>query len=393
MNSPRIIVVGAGASGLACAVSAAGLGASVSVLEAGTRPGRSIMASGNGRCNFCNADLSPRRYNDPAFVARSYTGDVAGEVLGFFESLGLWHVCDEEGRYYPRTRCAASVLDVLLNRAEELGVRIWAESRVAGLRRAGGQWEAAVEDGRTFHADKVVWCAGGQSSADFARMARLDLVPTRRVLCPIATAPKPAKDLDGVRLVCELAVERAGRVVFRAPGEVLLRKYGLSGIVVFDASRHAEPGDALALDLVPHMGLDALERELARRAAAAEGATEVRLSRLRLLDGALQPKLAAHLMERHCGRDGSRRVEAGRLARALKRWEFEVAQVMEGDQAQVTRGGIANGQVNPETFEARGREGLFVCGEALDVDGMCGGLNLAWAWHSGILAGRASAVE
>ncbi len=98
-------------------------------------------------------------------------------------------------------------------------------------------------------------------------------------------------------------------------------------------------------------------------------------------------------MERHCGRDGSRPADARRLAANLKRWEFEVAQVMEGDQAQVTRGGIANGQVDPQTFAVRGREGLFVCGEALDVDGMCGGLNLAWAWHSGILAGRAIAVK
>ncbi len=393
MNATRVIVVGAGASGLACAVSAAGLGASVTVLEAATRPGRTIMASGNGRCNFCNADLSAERYNDPAFVASSYTGDVAAEVLGFFEGLGLWHVCDEEGRYYPRTRCAASVLDVLLNRVEELGVRLWAESRVVGLRRVGAQWEVALEDGQTLCADKVAWCAGGQSSAELARMARLDLVETRRVLCPIATAPKPAKDLDGVRLVCELAVERAGATVFRAPGEVLVRKYGLSGIVVFDASRYAQPHDTLAVDLVPHMGADELARELARRIEAAEGSGDPRFARLHLLDGAVHPKLAVHLMERNCGRDGSRPADARRLAAGLKRWEFEVAQVMEGDQAQVTRGGIANGQVDPQTFAVRGREGLFVCGEALDVDGMCGGLNLAWAWHSGILAGRAIAVK
>lgn len=393
MNATRVIVVGAGASGLACAVSAAELGASVTVLEAGTRPGRSIMASGNGRCNFCNADLSAERYNDPAFVASSYKGDTLSEVLGFFERLGLWHVCDEEGRYYPRSRCAASVLDVLLNRIDELGVRIWVESRVVGLRRAADEWEVATQDGQAFRADKVVWCAGGQSSADLARMARLDLVPTCRVLCPIATAPKPAKDLDGARLMCELAVERAGRTVFKAPGEVLVRKYGLSGIVVFDASRYAAPGDVLALDLVPHMDEAQLRRELAGRIEAAQTAPDPGFSRLHLLDGAVQPKLAAHLMERQCGRDGGRPAQAGRLAATLKRWEFEVAQVMEGDQAQVTRGGIANGQVSPDTFAVRGARGLYVCGEALDVDGMCGGLNLAWAWHSGILAGRASAVE
>jgi predicted Rossmann fold flavoprotein len=393
MNAPRIIVVGAGASGLACAISAAELGASVTVFEAGTRPGRSIMASGNGRCNFSNADLSPERYNDPVFVGASYQGDVASEVLGFFKGLGLWHVCDEEGRYFPRSRCAASVLDVLLNRIDELGVRLWIESRVTGLEHVGGEWRVTIEDGQSFTADRVVWCAGGQSARDLAELAGLQLVRQGRVLCPIATLPKPAKDLDGARFNCALSVERAGQVLFSAPGEILMRKYGLSGIVVFDASRYAAPRDSLVVDLVPDMSAEELGRDLEARIQAAERSSDVGFSRLHLLDGAIQPKVALHIMERQCGRDGMRPVEAGRLAALLKRWQFEVDVLMEGDQAQVTRGGIANSQVDPLSFAVEGLPGLYVCGEALDVDGMCGGLNLAWAWHSGILAGRASGVE
>ena len=173
MNSPHIIVVGAGASGLACAIAAAESGASVSVFEAGPRPGRSIMASGNGRCNFCNADLGSGRYNDPTFVQRAFEACADGpvpEVLGFFERLGLWHTCDEEGRYFPRSRCAASVLDVLLNRIDELGVRLWIESRVSSVACSAGRWTVELEDGQTFEADRVVWCAGGQSAGLLADM-------------------------------------------------------------------------------------------------------------------------------------------------------------------------------------------------------------------------------
>lgn len=396
MNSPHIIVVGAGASGLACAIAAAESGASVSVFEAGPRPGRSIMASGNGRCNFCNADLGSGRYNDPTFVQRAFEACADGpvpEVLGFFERLGLWHTCDEEGRYFPRSRCAASVLDVLLNRIDELGVRLWIESRVSSVACSAGRWTVELEDGQTFEADRVVWCAGGQSAGLLADMCDLELCPQARVLCPVATSPKPARDLDGARFTCRVSVEHAGEPVFNEVGEVLMRKYGVSGIVVFDASRYAHPGDRLSIDLAPEMGEDELRRDLLRRVEAAEASGDVAFARLHLLDGTVQPKVAAHLMERVCGRAGDRPCDVDRLCSLLKRWEFRVESLMEGDQAQVTRGGIATSQVDPLTFACADVPGLFICGEALDVDGMCGGLNLAWAWVSGMHAGRASAVS
>ncbi len=396
MNHPRVIVVGAGASGLACAIAAAEHGASVSVFEAGPRPGRSIMASGNGRCNFCNADLSPERYNDPTFVDaawRACEGTPVEEALGFFERLGLWHTVDEEGRYFPCSRCAASVLDVLLNRIDELGVRLWVESRVVRLARSGGGWSVALEDGQAFEADRVVWCAGGQSAATVAGACELELRPQTRVLCPIATSPRPAKDLDGARFNCRVSVEHAGRVVYSEPGEVLMRKYGLSGIVVFDASRYAAPHDRLVVDLAPEMAEEALRADVEARAKATERSCDPAFSRLHLLDGTVHPKVAAHLMERVCGRDGERPCDVDRLCGLVKRWEFSVEVLMGGDQAQVTRGGVANGAVDPATFACLGVEGLHVCGEALDVDGMCGGLNLAWAWLSGMHAGKAVALE
>ena len=354
------------------------------------------MASGNGRCNFCNADLSPARYNDPDFVGaawRACKGTPAEEVLGFFSGLGLWQTVDEEGRHFPRSRCAASVLDVLLNRIDELGVRLWIESRVVDVVREGALWRVELEDGQTFEADRVVWCAGGQSAATLADVCDLELCPQTRVLCPIATSPRPAKDLDGARFTCRVSVEHAGETVLSELGEVLMRKYGVSGIVVFDASRYAHPHDRLMIDLAPEVEEADLLADIKARASAAEASGDPAFMRLHLLDGALQPKVAAHLMERVCGRNGERPCDPERLVGLIKRWDFFVEALMEGDQAQVTRGGIANSLVDPATFACSGTEGLYVCGEALDVDGMCGGLNLAWAWVSGLHAGRAVAVE
>ena len=169
-------------------------------------------------------------------------------------------------------------------------------------------------------------------------------------------------ELDGRRAHVVARLVRDGREVAREVGEVLFRPYGLSGIVVFDLSRHARPGDVVSLDLT--CGLD---RERARELAGAAGSCA----------GVLDPVIAGAL-----GQDA--------LDQALD-LRFVVQGPAEPERAQVTRGGLLTGQFDPATLEARERPGLFACGEALNVDGACGGFNLAWAWKSGLVAGRAAA--
>ena len=387
-----IIVVGAGASGMAAAIAAGMGGARVRLLEALPKAGRSVMASGNGRCNFANADLAPQRYNAPAFVAQTMGADPLRPVLDLFESLGLWYVADDEGRLFPRSRAAASVLDALLAGLDEQGVELALESRVERLRPAGTGWRVGLADGAELGCDALVWAAGGGSAGGPARAAGLPRAPERPALCPLACAPKPPRALDGVRVQCavELRDERGTRVE-RQEGEVLFRPYGLSGIVVFDLSRLARKGDVLALDLVPDVG----ERELALLLERRAERFAQRLSRpggaLGFLDGALHPKLARCVMERACGRDGRGRLDARALVRLLKGWEFSVEDAADKGQAQVTQGGLDLAAFDAATLAAKGVPGLYACGEALDVDGACGGFNLAWAWSSGMVAGTSAA--
>ena len=178
--------------------------------------------------------------------------------------------------------------------------------------------------------------------------------------CEAPAGVTPA-DLDGRRAHVNARLLRDGSEVARGTGEVLFRSYGLSGIVVFDLSRTARPGDVIALDLTS--GMDgARARALARAAGG--------------LAGLLDPVIASAL-----GDD----VEAARDLR------FTVRGPAEPERAQVTRGGLLTAQFDQKTLEARGLPGLFACGEALDVDGACGGFNLAWAWKSGLVAGTGAA--
>ncbi len=420
----EIAIIGGGASGLCAALLCARAGLSTRVIEAGRRVGKPILASGNGRCNFTNEHLAAQVYSDPAFVSAVLGDRPLDTVLGLFEGLGLWHTADSEGRCYPRSRAASSVLDVLLSACDQAGVTYDLQERVTdvALRERDGArfWlvTSVSEDGRerTRPFAAVIWCAGGGTAAIPCRAAGVAPVREEPVLCPLATDRDRVAGLDGVRVFCQLSILRgeaggqAGREkrgtavapdpagapedrtpVFQAPGEVLFRPYGISGVVTFDASRHARPGDTARIDLVPELDEQALRGLLEQRLESLAWLAGTPGGRLRFLDGALQPAVALRLMRDHCGRDGGRPIDCAGLACLLKRYDLVVRGTADERHAQLTRGGVPTGAVDPATLELAGAPGLFVCGEALDVDGPCGGYNLSWAWLSGMAAARAVA--
>lgn len=357
-----VAVVGGGPAGLSCAIAAAEAGASVAVLERDVACGRTILPTGNGRCNLSNVRLSWRRYNDPSFVEAVCGPDFEGDVRRLFEGCGLAVVEEEGGRLYPLSRQAASVREVVLARARRAGALMAPAREVTAVEDASGGWVvrarlAGEREERLMAGAVVIACGGG---CELAGELGVPCEPFSPVLCPLACeAPGGVSlaTLDGRRAHVVARLLRDGRELASEVGEVLFRPYGVSGIVAFDLSREARPGDVVALDLT--CGLDAA---LAGRLARAAGG----------LAGLLDPVVAGSL-------GGSLE-----LARDLR---LTVLGPAETERAQVTRGGLACAQFDPATLEARGAPGLFACGEALDVDGACGGFNLAWAWKSGLVAG------
>lgn len=380
-----VAVIGGGASGLACAIAAADAGASVVVLERDLACGRTILATGNGRCNFANAELDPARYRNPEFVS-AVMGDPATAlegILGFFAGCGLvW--AEEEGRLYPRSRQAASVRNVLLARAARAGVTLAPAREVTSLRRHGASWSVRFDqawDGRasSLDAGAVVVASGGGSA--LVRGLGVSVADESPVLCALAAvgpAPSLLDALDGRRARCVASLTRGGRVAFREAGEVLFRPYGLSGIVSFDLSRRARPGDMVELDLAPDV--DAWEVDALVASHPGEATA---------LDGILDPVIAAQLIAL-AGGPGENGL-AWRVAPLVKGLPFHVTGLADEAHAQVTRGGIDVSALSADTLAVAGASGLFACGEAIDVDADCGGFNLAWAWSSGLRVGAAAA--
>ena len=401
----RLAIIGGGAAGLAAAVTAArelrmlGVPGDVAVYEADERVGRSILATGNGRCNFSNARIDAGAYRNAAFVGSALGALTAGSdpVHAFFADLGLVWREEGEGRLYPLANKATSVLDVLRAAAADFGVREACGRRAVRLDvpdHPGGRFHIRFADGTVGHADAVVLATGGRTARELLPES-IGFAAARPVLGPLRTATDVVRHLNNLRVRCAVTLAGPdGAPKARETGELLFRDYGVSGIAVFNLSRFAEPGDRLLVDLLPQMpeGDCAGFLHARRRRLSADGRP---LSREAFLRGMLLPAVARAVLEEAGLAPGAplAKCDVPALAAALKAFPLEVRGIGDERQCQVRRGGADVAAFDPPTLEARAVPGLHVVGEALDVDAPCGGYNLHWAWASGILAGRAAATR
>lgn len=419
-----LAIIGGGAAGLAAAVAAArelraigaGEGAAIEVVEADERVGRSILATGNGRCNFSNACIDAGAYRNAEFVGEALRaladaaagGPGAGKqppqvtdpVLAFFADLGLAWREEGEGRLYPLANKASVVLDVLRSAARDLGVAEvcgCAVEEIVVPERPGGRFHLRCAGGVVRHADAVIVAVGGAPAEGLLPPA-FPRVPAQAVLGPLRTDTAVVRQLDNIRVRCAVSLVRpgggGGKPIAREEGELLFRSYGVSGIAVFNLSRFAEPGDELAVDFLPQVdvpGAEGLVRARRKRLAAQGRA----FSGEDVLRGLLLPPVARAVLKRAglVPEAPLAKGDAPALARALKAFSLTVEGVGDARQCQVARGGLDVGAFDPATMEAHGLPGLFAVGEALDVDAPCGGYNLHWAWATGILAARTAAAR
>ena len=394
-------VIGGGASGLMCAIRAARRykDKKIVIIEAADRVGKKLLVTGNGRCNLTNLSAAPV----------SYHGDGAGElinilfekynpgyVIDFFKSLGLFSYADGEGRVYPRSNLASSVLDVLRLELRRLGVDEICGCTVTDIRRAGKGFELITSGGRII-ARRVVISVGG--SADYAGRPSPSAALSDRLglprssfapaLCPVKVDSDVIKPLKGVRVNSAVSLIHKGKTIRSERGELQFADGALSGICVFDLSRYANTltNCRLSVDLLPELDREQTGSEL-RRIISTRGncpASE-------LFVGLFHKNIAQAILKQ-CGvaqaelcKDISDR-EIKSLVDHMKDWRFSVIPRRDLRNAQVTAGGILLSAVDPHTLESKRHKGVYITGEALDVDGDCGGYNLQFAWASGMLAG------
>lgn len=405
-----ILVLGGGASGLAAAIAAAQAGGSrvhVTLLEQNPAPGKKLLATGNGRCNFDNlASSEPGRYFTaaPKALAGLLAAIDAADLPAWWEGLGLLHRADEAGRLYPYSNQAADLTGLLASWLDALGVSLRTGCRVTEIGQKGRGYAVRVEqEGRQalLTAGKVICALGGSAGPQFgtggfgpalARRAGGRVEPLYPCLTPLRCGEAARlKPLAGLRARGAVTLWEGDCALAREEGEIQFTDYGLSGICVMQLSGLLAPGrgpqePAVSVDFFPAWTEAELAALLERRAK--------RPGPLSCWQGLLDRRLGAALWEA-AGLSGQApaRLEPGgwrKLARTCKGWRFGGLSLCGWKQAQTTGGGLSLEEVEGD-FQFKGCPGLYFVGETLDCAGSCGGFNLHWAFGSGVVAGRSAA--
>lgn len=406
----KIAVIGGGAAGLMAGIFAAQENTEVTVLEGGARIGRKLLATGNGRCNLSNEAICPESYHGDV---QTFSGVLntfpCKQVVQIFERFGLLCRTGEQGRIYPYNVQASAVLDTLRRELEHRRVSVACDFAAVKIEKTGDIFRITSKQGATVQAHKVILAAGGKASPKLgsdgsgftlARQLGHHVTPLVPALVGVKTDAHRAKPLKGMRSYAAASLWINGRKVREETGEVQFTEYGLSGICIFQFSRHINmalqenPNASMtvSLDLMPEYSEEWLTKKIAGHA---KQYPETEL--LQLLSGLVNKRVGEAIVRLVFDKPYPMRAsqcrfsDAQTLAAHIKHFSFPVTGSAPWDTAQVTAGGVVGGEVNPQTMESKCCSGLYLAGEILNLDGDCGGFNLHWAWVSGILAGRSAA--
>ena len=396
MKKTDILIIGAGASGLAAAIEAARTAPekNVTVLENLPKAGKKILATGNGRCNLGNLNAADHRYTNAKFAQPVIEKYGTQNLIDFFESMGLFTRADSEGRLYPLSNSAASVLDALRFECEKLGIKIICEEKATQIKKSGNGF--TVNNNIT--AEKVIFATGGKAApsqgsdgSGYPLLKSLghSITPLSPSLVQIKTDTASIKSLKGVRAKAKLTLSTGGN----SEGEILFTDYGVSGIAAMDLSRFVKTDKKaeISLDLLPDFTQEAAKDiiiSIARHNPAMPAES--------MLGGIIHKAIGTAVIKASLGFMPKTAAEikpkqAAVIAATLKDFRLSVTGTKSYNDAQVTRGGADVSEFDNNTMMSKKVKNLFACGEVLDVDGACGGFNLAWAFASGRLAGKSAA--
>lgn len=404
----RVAVIGGGASGMCAAIELMNnvtdkTDVEVTVLEKMTRVGKKLLVTGNGRCNITNMNSARSGYRgDTDFAKTALSRFTPESNIEFFNSLGLYTRTEEDGRVYPLSNQASSVLDALRFECERLGVKFVCDYRAVHIKESVTAFSRKIVINNRDRFDYVIVASGGKAakihgtdgdSYDLLKMLGHTVTPIAPALVSLNCSDF-TKSLKGIRSVCGVELIIDEKPEYKNFGEVQFTDYGLSGIPIMQLSRFVSMSPSnniqIYLDLTPDFSKEKLHEYLISRREKDTGLCE------NMLSGIINKQLCITVMK-ECNIAVNRRVntlndgEINNLLNILKCWKINVKNSRSFEYAQATAGGVKCCEFNPETMESRLVDGVYCCGEALDVDGDCGGYNLQWAWSSGRTAGRSIA--
>lgn len=399
----EVLVIGAGASGMMAAVTAAKSGCKVTIIERSSKIGRKIEVTGNGKCNYTNAfqDISCYHTDKPAYVKQILEQFSVSETLEFFRRLGIVPVC-KNGYYYPYSGQAGSVAAALRMEAERLKVKFACNITIADIRKKD-RFHVITDGGYVYEGDAVVLAAGscaapatGSDGSGYILAEKLGHFTKKPLpaLAPLLCNSHITSILAGLRTPGRVSLVIDKKMTGSETGEIQFVKKGISGIPVFQLSGGAaraldeKKKVSLSVNYLAGIGMENLHQFLEeRRCNLSDRSVK------HFFNGLLHEKVIRAVSEK-TGIDSDKKAgvlssaEWEYLKNAVLEMKFDITGTGDFQQAQVCSGGITLDQLAENTLESKNMKGLYFAGEILDVDGICGGYNLQWAWSSGYVAGK-----
>jgi predicted Rossmann fold flavoprotein len=393
MEQFDVVVIGAGAAGMMCAIEAGKRGRSVLVVDHAKAPGEKIRISGGGRCNFTNIHTAPANFlsANPKFCVSALRRYTPKDFIALVDRYGIAHHEKTLGQLFC-DGSAMQIITLLLTEMDAAGAKLRLETAVDRVTRDGEGFELALSSGANVKCASLVIASGGKSipkmgatgfGYDIAKQFGVNVVETRPALVPLTFEVKTLERLAPLSGVALDAVVQHGKTRFREG--MLFTHRGLSGPSILQISSFWREGDEIRIDMAP--GVDALAALKAARTATPRRAASTVMA-------TLLPQRVAQVVSDDEGAQGniadcSDKV-LGRLAAAVNAWTFKPVGSEGYRTAEVTLGGVDTHDLDSRTMQAKAVPGLYFIGEVVDVTGWLGGFNFQWAWASGWSAGQAA---
>jgi len=396
-----MIVVGAGAAGLISAITSARAGQKIILLEQNSKIAKKILVSGNGKCNIDNKYITTNRFHgqNPDFIEKVLEDFGVDVVEKFFTSIGLELIEGKEGKMFPMSLQASSVVELLEYEAKRVGVQIICDCAVTSISKEADTFTVETSQG-TKRCKKLLLASGspaapqlGGSNSGYAFATKMghSLIPRHPSLVQLCSEETWVKACAGVKVAGVAQLYANGEYITEKKGDLLFTNYGISGLAILDLSREVSTRLAnydyceLNLDLMPELSKEKLTNLLLNRIEeGSEKPIEI------WLHGVMNKKLISIILEQSKCKakqeNDLNRKEVGKLVYTIKNLKLSINDTKGFKGAEVATGGINTTEVNPQTMESKLVPDLYFAGEILDVDGDRGGFNFHFAWVTGLRA-------
>ncbi|EPY2292295.1 NAD(P)/FAD-dependent oxidoreductase [Clostridium sporogenes] len=401
----EIIILGGGASGIVASIISKDMGSDVAILESNDRIGKKILTTGNGRCNITNENISNCKYysnnnNFYKFILSQFTLE---DTKNFFNSLGLPLITLNEGKIYPMSLQASSVLDILRLAIEDRQIPIYFNNKVKNIKKSNKEFVITTEN-EIFQCKKLILASGGMSAPNtgsdgsgfkLAKNLGHNIIHPVPGLVQLKLDFPYLKSLSGIKFDGNVKLPLDNKILREEFGEILFTDYGISGPPILQLSSLASKllynnkKVYLQIDILPNMSKEELINLLENHWGTFYYRT-IHDSFIGIINKKLIPTLLKYcgIKNIHMPCQDISWQEKEKIFNTLKNWTFIITGTNSFKNSQVTCGGVDTSQVSNKNLESLKVKNLYFCGEILDVNGDCGGFNLQWAWSSGYIAGK-----